>query len=282
MPKLSKTGERIRVKYLWQFALQLKRLLIFLGSIFVVFAVYSTLLPDVWQRNNVLLSLLVLWFFTAYIVLPRAHRFLSRLYVPDHFVGRVRTADGLLSDPVNVALNGDKQDLIAIMDAAGWKLADPLKPKTIWQAIVANVFRKSYPNAPVSDAFLFGKKQSMAFQKEVDGNPHSRHHVRFWRTPRGWYMPGGYKVDWLGAATYDMAVAFSFFTTQFTHKIDERVDKERDFLIETLRASKGIKNTRHIEHFFPSYSSRNGFGHNFFTDGSMVIADISKKSKVGV
>ena len=95
------------MKHILQFALQLKRLLIFIVSIGIVFAVYRILLPEVWQRDNVLITIIVLWFFTAYIVLPRIHRFLSRFYVPDHFIARVRTVDGLLSDPINVALNGE-------------------------------------------------------------------------------------------------------------------------------------------------------------------------------
>jgi hypothetical protein len=267
------------VNHIWQFALQLKRLIIFGGSLAVIFIVYSVLLPDVWRRTNTLFALVVMWFFTAYIVLPRLHRFLSRFYVPDHFIGRIRTADGLLSDPINLGLNGHKNHLIKAMEAAGWQLADPLKPKTIWQTIISIIFRKSYPNAPVSDAFLFGRRQSLAFQKEVDNNPHQRHHVRFWRTPQNWFLPGGYKVDWLGAATYDLSVAFSFFTSQFTHKIDERVDRERDFLVRTLETIQAIKNVKKIEHFFPSYRSRNGFGHFFFTDGSMVMADIKKAPK---
>lgn len=262
------------MKYLWQFALQLKRLIILLGSLVIIFVVYSILLPDVWQRNHILLSIIALWFFTAYVVLPRIHRFLSRLYVPDHFIGRIRTADGLLSDPINIALNGDKHHLVAAMHKAGWHLADPLSARSIRQAMVANVFKRSYPNAPVSDAFLFGRKQTLAFQKEVDNNPHQRHHVRFWRTPRNWFLPGGYHVDWLGAATYDTAVTFSFFTSQFTHKIDAQVDKERDFLVATLETSKTVTKVQRIEHFFPSYRTRNGFGHHFFTNGSMVIANL--------
>ncbi len=262
------------MKYFWRFALQLKRLVILAVSLAIIFAVYRFLLPKVWQRDNVFLAITALWFFTAYIVLPRLHRLLSRFYVPDHFIGRIRTADGLLSDPINIALNGDRQHLIDSMESAGWQLADTLKTKTIWQTIVSNVFGKSYPNAPVSDAFLFGKRQNLAFQKEVDNNPRQRHHVRFWRTPRNWFLPGGYQVDWLGAATYDIAVVLSFFTTQFTHKIDERVDKERDFLVDDLKNSTAIKNVSRIEHFFPSYRSRNGFGSYFFTDGSMVIADL--------
>lgn len=274
---MSATAERETMKYLWQFAIQIKRLTFFVGSIVLIFLLYETLLPNVWQRQHILISLLVLWALTAYIVLPRIHRLLSRLYVPDNFIGRTRTADGLLSDPVNIALNGRQRDLIAAMEAAGWQLAEPISLKSSWNMIKSVVFKKSYPTAPVSDAFLFGQRHDFAFQREVQGNPQKRHHVRFWRTPRGWYLPGGYKVQWVGAATYDEAVGLSLFTFQFTHRISSEVDEERDYLVQTLMRAGQLKNKKHIKHFFPTYHTRNGFGNRYITDGALVIADLAKK-----
>ncbi|MDQ3158634.1 MAG: LssY C-terminal domain-containing protein [bacterium] len=262
------------MKLIWQFAVQIKRILIFVLSVLGIYLVYAFLLPEVWQRNNTLFAIIAIWFFTAYIVLPRVHRLLSKFYVPDHFIARSRTSDGLLSDPVNMALIGDKRQLVAAMIKAGFDVADEINPRTLWKSIKAYLLRRSYPNAPVSDAFLFGNKQVITFQKEVDGNPHQRHHVRFWRTPRSWYLPGGFKVDWLGAATYDRAGGASFTTAQFTHLIDSDVDKERDYMIEELNQAKTINKIQKIEHFSPGYTARNGFGHHYQTDGSMVIAQI--------
>lgn len=41
------------------------------------------------------------------------------------------------------------------------------------------------------DQFFFGRQQDFAYQQEVDGSPEKRHHVRFWRCPDGWLLPGG-------------------------------------------------------------------------------------------
>lgn len=141
------------------------------------------------------------------------------------------------------------------------------------------VFQKSYPSAPVSDAFMFGVRQTLAFQIEVDNNPNKRHHVRFWKTPKNWYLPGGYKVDWLGAATYDESVGLSLFTMQFTHAISSNIDEERDFLISSLKSTKSVKTYRKIKHFFNAYESRNGFGHQYITDGSMVVVELKNTDK---
>lgn len=267
------------MKHINQFAVLLKRLSIFVGSLVIIFLVYRTLLPDVWRQDNTLISLIILWFMTAYLVLPRIHRFLSQIYVPDNFIGRTRTVDGLLSDPINMAINGDKKELVSAMKSAGWELAEPLNLKTIWHMCRTIVLRQSYPNAPVSDAFVFGHKQDLAFQMEVDNNPRKRHHVRFWRTPRGWYLPGGHKVDWLGAATYDDAVGFSLFTMQFTHAINANVDKERDFIISTLSKNSSLSSNKRIDHFFNAYKTRNGFGHHYITDGSIVIATLNGQAR---
>lgn len=53
-----------------------------------------------------MLLVLLFWVLVAYLALPRIHRILTAIYLPDYFIGRARTADGLLGDPVNLALRG--------------------------------------------------------------------------------------------------------------------------------------------------------------------------------
>lgn len=47
------------------------------------------------------------WAVTAYLTLPRLHRILTPVYVPDYFFGRTRTSEGMLGDPVNLAADED-------------------------------------------------------------------------------------------------------------------------------------------------------------------------------
>ncbi len=265
------------MKHISRFAILFKRLAIFVGSLILIYVIYANFLPDVWRHTNFLVFFLALWLVTAYLILPWIHRLLSRIYVPSNFIGRSRTADGLLSDPVNMALNGSKNDLISAMEAAGWTVADDINPKSIWKIVKAIVLNHSYPSAPMSQAFLFGKRHAVGFEIEVGGSPRIRHHVRFWHTPRNWYLPGGHKADWLGAATFDKSVGISLFTVQFTHAIHSNVDKERDFLIKSLTDADRLGKTTKIKHFFNAYETRNGFGHEYITDGSLVIADLKDK-----
>jgi hypothetical protein len=200
--------------------------------------------------------------------------------LPAYFVGRTRTADGLLGDPVNLAINGSKEALIKAMETAGWQQADQRNLKTAFRIVWSAIFGKSYPNAPVSDLYVFGRKQDLVFQIQHQGNPRKRHHVRYWRVPRKWYLPGGYKVDWVGAATFDDAVGISLFTWQITHSIDANVDQERDFLIRTLQDANMLRSSTRIEHYFVGYKARNGGGHQIVTDGSLVIADLLWESHI--
>ena len=214
------------------------------------------------------------WLVLAYLVLPRLHRILTTVYVPDYFIGRARTSDGLLGDPVNLACLGDEDDLHAALAAAGWTRADEVTLASGWRIVLSTLSRNSYDEAPVSPLFLFGRKQDFAYQQEVAGNPAKRHHVRFWRTPDGWLLPGGRRVDWLAAGTFDRSVGFSLFTLQITHKIDADIDVERDHIVRTLTLSDANVRIDVIEDFSTGYHSRNGGGDTIRTDGDLPVVDL--------
>ncbi|MWB98574.1 LssY C-terminal domain-containing protein [Agromyces seonyuensis] len=219
------------------------------------------------------LFFLVFWVLLAYLVLPRFHRILTTLYVPDYFIGRTRTSDGLLGDPVNLAMDGTEAQLRAALAEAGWTPADDVTLASSLRIIGSTLSRRSYDEAPVSPLYLFGRKQDFAYQQEVAGNPAKRHHVRFWRTPPDWRLPGGVRVDWLAAGTFDRAVGFSLFTLQITHKIDADTDVERDHIVRTLDAVPGTT-VRVIEGFASGYHARNGGGDTIRTDGDLPIVDL--------
>lgn len=218
-----------------------------------------------------ILFFLAFWLLLAYLVLPRLHRILTTIYVPDYFIGRARTSDGLLGDPVNLALLGDEQALHEAMAAAGWTRADDVDARSSWRIIASTITRRSYDEAPVSPLFLFGRMQDFAYQQEVEGNPAKRHHVRFWRTPEGWLLPGGRRVDWLAAGTFDRSVGFSLFTLQITHKIDADTDVERDHIVRTVVESGVPVEVDVIRDFATGYHSRNGGGDTIRTDGDLPV-----------
>ncbi|HKP08714.1 MAG TPA: LssY C-terminal domain-containing protein [Microbacterium sp.] len=217
---------------------------------------------------------LAFWVLLAYLVLPRLHRILTTIYVPDYFIGRTRTSDGLLGDPVNLAFQGSGEQIRAALEAAGWTEADPVTLGSSWRIITSTLTRRSYDEAPVSPLFLFGRQQDFAYQQEVDGNPAQRHHVRFWRCPDDWLLPGGRRVDWLAAGTFDTSVGLSLFTLQVTHRIDADTDVERDHIVQTVTEAEPRVTVDVIADFATGYHARNGGGDSIRTDGDLPIVDV--------
>ena len=102
----------------------------------------------------------------AYLTMPRLHLMLTDLYVPDYFIARTRTGDGLLGDPVNLALMGSEAQIHEAMTKAGWTKADPITLGSALGIVKSSLLRRSYPEAPVSSLFVFGNQQDFAYQQE--------------------------------------------------------------------------------------------------------------------
>ena len=164
--------------------------------------------------------------------------------------------------------------VVGAMERAGWVKADPITAQSSWAMVASTLQRRSYPEAPVSPLFLFGKQQAFAYQQEVDGNPKQRHHVRFWPCPEGWLLPGGARVDWLAAGTFDTSVGLSFFTLQVTHRIDANTDIERDYIVDTVSEANSAVRIRVLENFSTGYHARNGGGDSIRTDGNLPVIDV--------
>ncbi|WP_370275948.1 LssY C-terminal domain-containing protein [Georgenia sp. SYP-B2076] len=252
--------------------LVLHRLFFLLTTVLVGWAVYDLIVTEVADDARQPWLFLVIWVLAAYVLLPRLNRLLTRIYVPSYFIGRARTVDGLLGDPINLAVIGTPEALTSAMLSAGWSAADPVTFHSAMRIAVASVFRRSYPAAPVSPLFLFGGKQTLAFEKEVKGSPAQRHHARFWACPPGWKLPGGFEVDLVGAATFDRKVGLSLFTFQITHKIAENTDEERDVVVSALTSADATVHL--VRDFSAGYHSRNGGGDAIETDGDLPIITV--------
>lgn len=248
------------------------------AALIVVFAllylIYKYIFEYAFSGGWQIFLLLLLWLVSAYLVLPFIHRTLTKYYLPNYFVGRVRSSSGLLSDPVNLAFFSSEKQLHDAMKKAGWAKADPLTPSTLVKALRSAIFKKSYPAAPVGSMYLFNRQQDFAYEQEVGGNPRERHHVRFWKVPEGWRLPGGHSADWLAAATYDTKLGIKSATGQIDHKIAMDVDEERDFIVNSLRNKGQLKKIEIIKHFTDAYHDHNNGGDRIKTDGSLPFLTI--------
>jgi hypothetical protein len=227
-----------------------------------------------WKRTSVLVaSLVVLYLLGAYVFMPA----LWKHYVHGHpalddVPDVTQTAAGIPGDPLNVALIGTERELKTIMLAAKWYPADPLTLRSCLEIAEASVLKRPYDDAPVSNLYLFGRKEDLAFEQPAGDNPRHRHHVRFWRTDKA-DQDG--RPAWLGSAIYDQRVGLSRTTGQVTHVTAPDVDAERDYLFQCLKQTGDLSETYAVDDFHKVREGRNGGGDPWHTDGRLLVGIIN-------
>lgn len=218
------------------------------------------------KRLRMVLWLLVVWGIAAYLVVPRLWEMYFHRHADYSRVSRVTTtADGHPGDPINIALIGAESDVVRAMTAAGWYPADPITLSTSVRIAADSVLRRSDDDAPVSDLFLFGRKQDLAFEEPVGDGPRQRHHVRYWR----WDQQQDGKPVWFGSATFDERVGLSYTTGQVTHHIGPDIDAERDGIATELTQAGCASSVDWLDGFHSELSGRNGGGDPWHTDGRL-------------
>ena len=182
-----------------------------------------------------------------------------------------RTLTGIHGDPVNVALVGTKDQLVAAMLAARWQPADPITFKNSVKLVESVALHRPDETAPVSNLYLWNRKEDLAFEQEVGKDASRRHHVRFWQSTN---ELGGRPL-WLGAATFDTKVGFSRTTGVITHHIDANVDADRDKLLNDLATAGKLLLVERVENFHQQHDGRNGGGDPYHTDGKLLLGILS-------
>src|SRR5689334_9907443 len=162
------------LKRLWQ------RLLILCLGIVTVWLIVFVVFEDADRRLPVIVAVALTYGLAAYVILPRVVRLgvkiLNRREIPSYTL----TGDGLPGDPVNIVLIGTLDELRSAFAAAGWITADALGLKSSLKMVRAFLLNESYPTAPFSTLYLFGRGQDIGFQELIGNSPRQRHHVRFW------------------------------------------------------------------------------------------------------
>lgn len=239
------------------------RLLILALGVISLLGIVMALWPESNGRMAIFFTLLITYCLMAYLVIPNLVRLFHVFSRPNHIPLYAATGDGYPSDPVNIALVvNNRTQLESVMKKAGWHIADPLTPKTALRGAIAIALHRSYPEAPLTNLYLFDRPQDISFEMStsVKNTPHTRHHVRFWRLQEPieqsrnnshyhfWSQKikeiiGLNKEIWIGAATEDhRLIGIRWRTGQITHGVSHDSDRERDFIITSLRAVRKVSN----------------------------------------
>ena len=180
-------------------------------------------------------------------------------------------AAGIPGDPINVARVGTESEVTEIMRAAKWDHADPLGMRSDLEIAEATVLKRQYDDAPVSNLFLWGRKEDLAFEQPFGPDPSKRHHVRYWRSDQ---LDADGRPLWAGSATFDKSVGLSHTTGQITHHIEADVDAERDHLFRDLAQTGELGQKYDVDDFHKDRSGYNGGGDPWTTDGRLSVGVI--------
>jgi hypothetical protein len=133
-------------------------------------------------------------------------------------------------DPLNVVLIGDSQEVLTSLTRGGWSFTHRISLATAGRMAGAALGGEAYPVAPVSNLYLFGRKQDFALQR-ARPTISQRNHTRFWLAP---FTFRGRQV-WVGQVSRDIGVKLTPNSPSLTtHIIDPEVDLTREYLLHSL------------------------------------------------
>lgn len=184
---------------------------------------------------------------------------------------------GKAGDPLNVALIGTEEEIIQAMMRAGWQPATRRTLRAGLRIAESELLKRPYPNAPVSNLYVWGRRQDLAFEQVISKGPRKRHHVRFWRSQQ---LGEEGKPLWLGAATFDRSVGLSRLTWEITHHIAPDVDAERDKLMADLQKAGQLVKLYQVTGVGATIRATNGEGDWYYTDGELAVGVLSAGNAV--
>lgn len=267
------------------------RLMVFVVGVGIAYITVRSIFPYLDRRLPLLLVVIIMYALVAYALIPGLVRLWRLVIKPNHIPVYVTTGDGWASDPVNIAVVcNSREQLIDTMSKAGWTTADKVTLTSFVRLGFSILLGKPYPTAPFSSLFLFNRRQDIGFQVQ-EGNPPTprhRHHVRFWLLDQTaedvhhsfWqklleHLFKSQQQIWIGAATHDIApFAFRMRNLQVTHQIDSDTNKERDYLINTLKDADLVRGVDEITSGDPLAFRGQTFGVNIVVDGQLKIIKI--------
>jgi hypothetical protein len=270
---------------------QAKRFAVLLPGIVIVYFSVRNIFPYFDRRLPLSLALFLTYVIAAYVLIPAIIRLYRIVRPPDHLPLYCVTPDGFASDPLNIGIIANRRQLINAMENAGWHVADPHNLRYVLQSIISTIVGRDYPNAPMSNLYLFGRKQDIGFEIPTD-RAGGRHHVRFWATTyekkKRLSVHGIHWHDrkehlrhadllWVGAASLDIGLNLIRHNFQLTHRIDPDTDKERELIVSQLKANSMIEKTDSVRLDDPYRLINRTWRGYLHTDGIMTVVRLKSR-----
>jgi hypothetical protein len=187
---------------------------------------------------------------------------------------RVQSKAKKPGDPLNLIVVGSSAQILAAFKQAGWSEASKLGTKSAVGTVRAMASNNGYENAPVSQLYLYGRSEDLAFEKALNTFL-KRHHLRLWETTVK--APGGRSI-WIGASTHDIGLDVHFRVV--SHEIDPDLDSERAKVGADLMASGLVAAERLVDRPNPLTEGKTATGGTWTTDGELLVIDLKTSSAI--
>ena len=179
-----------------------------------------------------------------------------------------QSKDSKPGDPINLVFVGTAQEIEQAFRQAAWTEPKKKNERSIWKTTEAVINNDGYNEAPVSDLYLFDRKQDLAFEKTLN-TFNKRHHLRLWQTSAT--APDGRPI-WLAAATHDIGI--DVHPGVISHATDPNLDDERAQVGSDLFLGGAVQAAGFISPPEPLSNGMTATGGMWQTDGRLYIIDV--------
>jgi hypothetical protein len=181
-----------------------------------------------------------------------------------------QASGGNEGDLVNFVLIGSQDQVTDALKAAGWIVADKTNGDAVVSALLATLQKNVYVAVPMSMLYLFGRSQDFGYERaEAVMVAAQRNHFRIWQAP---FKTPQNQPLWVGAGTHDIGIERDQRSANaVTHKIDQDVDNERDFIAATLQQAGQVQAMSYMTRSKAIKSAKTATGGNIQSDGRLLV-----------
>ena len=181
---------------------------------------------------------------------------------------RVAGLNGKPGDPVNLVVMGTIDEIRQVFKDAGWSEAARKTGVSVYRIVRAMGGDQGYEAAPVSNLYLYGRTQDLAFEKMLNTFA-KRHHLRLWRSP---VKTAEGREIWVGAATHDTGMDIR--PGVVSHAIDPDLDDERAKVGADLVVTGRVSATQLVTRPDPVSEGKTATGATWKTDGKLLAIEL--------
>jgi len=186
--------------------------------------------------------------------------------------------EGNPGDLVNFVIVGTQEQVTSALKAAGWIVADKTNKDAVVDALLATLQKNIYVAVPMSMLYLYGRSQDFGYERaEAVMVAAQRNHFRIWQAP--FATPQNQPI-WVGAGTHDIGIERDQRSPNaVTHKIDQDVDNERDFIGATLQQAGQVEAMSYMTRSNPIKSAKTATGGRIQSDGRVLVIVLKGSAK---